>query len=68
MLEGEGLIYREKGRGTFVAPLKVEHDLAFSFEEEMHASNLEIKPHLITWKLVKPLPNVVRLFSHLLYI
>ena len=58
-LTAEGLIYREKGRGTFVAPLKMEHDIAFSFEEEMHASNLEIKPHLITWKLVKPLPNVV---------
>lgn len=57
-LVAEGLILRERGRGTFVAPLKVEHDIAFSFEEEMHASNLPVEPKLISWERIEPRPEI----------
>ena len=32
-LMSQGLIMREKGRGTFVAPPKLEHDVSHAFEE-----------------------------------
>jgi len=37
-LSTRGLILRKRGRGTFVAPFKIHHDLALSFEVESAGS------------------------------
>ena len=54
----EGLIVREHGRGTFVAPFRVDHDIAFSFEEEMHSFHLPIEFRVISWERVQPPSSV----------
>ena len=41
-LMSQGLIMREKGRGTFVAPPKFEHDVSHAFEDDMHATHRSV--------------------------
>lgn len=53
-LRSEGLISRTRGGGTFISPVKVQHHLAFSFEEEMLASGIEVTPHFLSWRKVAP--------------
>lgn len=55
----QGLITRRRGRGTFVAPQRVDYDLCRAFEHEMRAANHAVAFSLIEWTHVDP-PESVR--------
>ncbi|ANU24249.1 GntR family transcriptional regulator [Planococcus donghaensis] len=60
-LVNEGLLYREKGRGTFVASPKVEQPLngLTSFTEDMLARGMAPSNKIIGFEIVKPDADVV---------
>jgi GntR family transcriptional regulator len=43
----QGLIVRGRGRGTFVAPQRINHDLSHAFEDEMRVSQREVSFRLL---------------------
>jgi len=51
-LVSEGLLYRERGRGTFVAPRKVQEDLNVlkSFEEEMEEKGFKTSAKVLDYE------------------
>jgi GntR family transcriptional regulator len=53
-LADEGLIRRERGRGTFVSPLRLEHGLThiISFTEDMRTRGFEAHTKMIAARLV----------------
>ncbi|MGD9867139.1 MAG: GntR family transcriptional regulator [Hyphomicrobiales bacterium] len=53
-LKTRGLILRDRGRGTFVAPVKVDHDLALAFEDETAAAKHKVDLRLIAWREEAP--------------
>jgi GntR family transcriptional regulator len=57
-LVNKGLIYREKGRGTFVIPRPLEHTLhrLESFSEDMRARGLNPASHTLSFEVV-PAPD-----------
>lgn len=59
-LVNEGLLYREKGRGTFVASLKVEQPLngLTSFTEDMKARGLTPSNKVIRFEKMLPEPDI----------
>ena len=62
-LLSQGLIMREKGRGTFVAPLKLEHDLTHAFEDDMQAAHQTVEYALLDWRQVTPPADVSAVFG-----
>ena len=42
-LVSTGLVARGRGRGTFVAPKRLNHDVSLAFEDEMRAANRTIR-------------------------
>jgi GntR family transcriptional regulator len=62
-LLSQGLIMREKGRGTFVAPTKLEHDLTHAFEDDMQAAHQTVEYGLLEWRAVTPPPEVSAVFG-----
>jgi GntR family transcriptional regulator len=63
-LLSQGLIMREKGRGTFVAPLKLEHDVTHAFEDDMHAAHQTIEYEVLDWTQLPPPPEVAAVFGN----
>ncbi|MGK7379677.1 GntR family transcriptional regulator [Planococcus sp. 1R117A] len=61
-LVNEGLLYREKGRGTFVASPKVEQPLngLTSFTEDMKARGLTPRNKVINFKKGSPEPDIAK--------
>ena len=61
-LVAEGLLYREKGRGTFVAAPKVEQPLSglTSFTEDMLSRGMEPSTKLISFKKVVAEPDIAQ--------
>jgi GntR family transcriptional regulator len=59
-LVNKGLIYREKGRGTFVMPQPMERQLQRleSFSEDMRARDLPASSQTLVYKVVAP-PSIV---------
>lgn len=57
-LLSRGLITRIKGRGTFVAPLSIEHNVAHGFEDELRAAHKEFGYKLIAWERAR-VPDAV---------
>lgn len=55
----DGLIVREKGRGTFVAPAKLSHEMSHGFEDEMKAANRKAEVRLLDWEEIDA-PDDVR--------
>lgn len=53
-----GLLVREKGRGTFVAP-RLNHDMSHGFEHEMAAARRNVRLELLAW-LQMPPPEAAR--------
>lgn len=51
-LLSQGLIVREKGRGTFVAPPKVSHEISHGFEDEMKAAHRNVQFRLLDWRQI----------------
>jgi GntR family transcriptional regulator, N-acetylglucosamine utilization regulator len=58
-LTREGLIVRKKGRGTFVAPPNVSHDMAHGFEDEMRAGHRNVQFRMLEWRRVPAPPGLV---------
>ncbi len=46
-LLSQGLITRGRGRGTFVAPQRLDHDLSRAFEDEMRAAERAVRFELL---------------------
>ena len=62
-LLAQGLILREKGRGTFVAPLKLEHDVSHGFEDDMRAAHRRVEYRLLSWDRVEGSGQVADVFG-----
>jgi GntR family transcriptional regulator len=59
-LVNQGLIYREKGRGTFVTPTPLDHHLQRleSFTEDMHARGLQASSKTLAYEII-PAPEPI---------
>jgi GntR family transcriptional regulator len=64
-LLSQGLITRVKGRGTFVAPPRLEHDVSHGFEDDMRAAHKRVDYELIDWKRVAAPDDVAEAFKAL---
>ncbi|WP_106496655.1 GntR family transcriptional regulator [Lentibacillus sp. Marseille-P4043] len=64
-LAAEGLLYRRKGKGTFIAEKKFEQDLQglTSFSEDMRSRGLTPANKLISFQLVKATEEVASLLN-----
>lgn len=49
-LVAAGLVTRGRGKGTFVAPERLSHDVSMAFEDEMRAARRSIRFHLLRRK------------------
>jgi GntR family transcriptional regulator len=60
LLERERIIYREKGKGSFAAARRVEHDLTelVSTTEDMRRRGWPLLTRVLSLDLVDPLPHV----------
>lgn len=58
-LARSGLVVKQPGRGTFVAP-RLRHEMAHGFEEEMNAAKRKVQLRLLDWQRVCA-PEEVRL-------
>lgn len=58
-LFSQGLITRGRGRGTFVAPRRVDYDVGRSFEAEIRSDNRVVKFRVLAWETIAP-PAAVR--------
>ncbi|MCP3027842.1 GntR family transcriptional regulator [Halobacillus sp. A5] len=61
-LVNEGVLYREKGRGTFVAEEKIEQPLQglTSFTEDMKARGMEASSRLLTFEVMRAPSDISR--------
>lgn len=57
-LLSQGLIMRIRGRGTFVAPLKLEHDVSHGFEDDMRAAHRQVDYTLLVWEKIASPPDI----------
>jgi GntR family transcriptional regulator len=48
----QGLIVRSRGKGTFVAPRPINHDLSHAFEDEMRVAQREVSFRLLDREIV----------------
>jgi GntR family transcriptional regulator len=62
-LMSQGLITRVKGRGTFVAPPVLEHDVSRGFEDDMRAAHKTVDYQLIAWERVAAPDEVAAAFK-----
>jgi len=58
-LVAAGLVTRGRGKGTFVAPERLNHDVSMAFEDEMRAARRSIRFHLLLRRQEVP-PERVR--------
>jgi GntR family transcriptional regulator len=49
-LLSQGLISRSRGRGTFVLPQRLDHNLVNAFEEDVDATSKTVQYRLLTWE------------------
>jgi GntR family transcriptional regulator len=53
-LFSQGLITRGRGRGTFVAPRRVDYDLGRSIEAEIRSDTRVVKFRVLEWETITP--------------
>jgi GntR family transcriptional regulator len=53
-----GLITRGRGRGTFVAPERLNHDVSLAFEDEMRAARKSVRFEVLSRQEMQPDPAV----------
>lgn len=58
-LVSTGLVTRGRGRGTFVAPARLNHDVSLAFEDEMRAARKTIRFRLLS-RTTHPAPAAVQ--------
>jgi GntR family transcriptional regulator len=51
-----GMVTRSRGRGTFVAAERVNHDVSLAFEDEMRAARKSVRFQLLSREEVRPGP------------
>ena len=56
----QGLITRGRGRGTFVAPQRINHDLSHAFEDEMRVTQREVSFKLLERQIIVASDKVAR--------
>lgn len=57
-LLAQNLITRGRGRGTFVAPERIDHDLSRTFEDEMRQANRSVRFKVLERRTEAPSKNV----------
>lgn len=62
-LLSQGLISRSRGRGTFVLPHRVDHNLINAFEEDVDAVSKTVQYRLLTWEATAPPKEVLAEFG-----
>lgn len=62
-LLSQGLIKREKGRGTFVTRPRLAHDVTHDFDDEMRLATRRVTYQVLSWGTVKPPPHAVVAFA-----
>lgn len=62
-LLAQGLIKREKGRGTFVARPRLAHDVSHDFDDEMRLAAHRVSYEVLSWGPAEPPSQVVRAFA-----
>lgn len=62
-LLSQGLIEREKGRGTFVTRPKLSHDISHDFDDQMRLAAHSTSYRLLAWDPVAPSPDLARIFA-----
>lgn len=62
-LENDGVIVREQGRGTFVAPPKQTVPYFGSFLDDMAAQGRAVSTRLVSFQLLHPVPQVAERLS-----
>jgi DNA-binding GntR family transcriptional regulator len=62
-LLSQGLILRRRGLGTFVAPLKLEHDVSHGFDDDMQAARHSVEYKLLSWEKVTSPGLVAAIFG-----
>lgn len=59
-LTRRGLVIRKKGRGTFAAPPKINHDMSHGFEDEMRAAHRNVRFRALEWRRIDAPEHVLR--------
>ena len=54
LLHSQGLIKKEKGRGTFVARGRLEHDVSHDFEDDMRSAARSVSYRVLAWEPATP--------------
>jgi GntR family transcriptional regulator len=63
LLHSQGLIKKEKGRGTFVARGRLEHDVSHDFEDDMRSAARHVSYRVLAWGPATPSPDIVQAFA-----
>ena len=59
----DGLVIRERGRGTYVRSARVMHNFNYSFEEEILADNRLLSLQTLSWTRVRPSQAIAQALS-----
>jgi GntR family transcriptional regulator len=62
-LLSQGLIEREKGRGTFVTRPKLSHDIGHDFDDDMRLAAHSMSYRLLAWERITPSQILARIFA-----
>src|SRR5690606_30600515 len=62
-LLSQGLIKREKGRGTFVTRPRLAHDVTHDFDDEMRLATRRVTYKVLSWSEVKAPPHALAAFG-----
>lgn len=63
LLQSQGLIRKEKGRGTFVARSRLEHDVSHDFEDEMRSAARQVSYTVLAWEPTSATPEIAQGFA-----
>lgn len=62
-LLSQGLIKREKGRGTFVTRPRLAHDVTHDFDDEMRLATRRVTYKVLSWGTVEAPPHALAAFG-----
>lgn len=63
-LNAQGLVRKERGRGTFICDPQVVHDISHIFEEDMQAAHRKVEFKLLEHGFVTPTPTLLDIFGN----
>src|SRR6185295_5292795 len=62
-LYSKGIIARQRGKGTFVTGIPLDHDVGRAFEDEMRSGGHNSTVKLLEWKRVPLTQEMARIFT-----